>query len=132
MVEHTSYLQEDSRCLRCCKYPSFSLAVLADSRQPVILTTLFVILKAFTRRGYVKLDNDVVALQRAIEYLKQPKRERQTRKAPYRPEVGPTGSSVEDLHDSNEQSPKSSPEAREVRYGGLQSSAIPVVHEEGA
>lgn len=114
MVEHTSYLQEDSCRLWCCKYPSFSLAGLADKGQPVILTTLFVVLKAFTRRGYVKLDNDVAALQRAIEYLKQPKRERQTRKVPNRPEVGPSGSSGVDLHDSNEQSPNSSQEGREV------------------
>ena len=36
-------------------------------------------LKAFTRRGYVKLDNDAAALKIAIEYLKQPKREREQR-----------------------------------------------------
>lgn len=46
---------------------------------PVVLTAFFVVLKAFSRRGYVKLDNDEATLQRAIEYLKQPKRERQTR-----------------------------------------------------
>lgn len=114
MVEHTSYLQEDSCRLWCCKYSSFSLAGLADKRKPVILTTLFVVLKAFTRRGYVKLDNDVAALARAIEHLKQPKRERQTRKVPNRPEAEPTGSSVVDLHHSNEQRANSSQEEREV------------------
>ena len=118
MVEHTSYFQKDSCRLWCCKYlkllPSCSLFSLAKQRQPVILTTLFVVLKVCTRRGYVKLDNDVVALQRAIEYLKQAKREQQTRKVSRRPDVGLTGSSGVDLNNGNEQRAESSHEGREA------------------
>ena len=70
-------------------------------------------LKAFTRRGYVKLDNDVAALERAIEYLKQPKRERQSRGEQGRSDAG-LRSSGADLDSGNGQRPKSSDEVKEV------------------
>ena len=71
-------------------------------------------LKLFTRRGYVKLDDDVAALERAIEYLKQPKRERQTRAVKDRVSKGVAGPSGADLHDINGQKPESSDEGRAV------------------
>ncbi len=71
-------------------------------------------LKIFTRRGYVKLDNDVATLQRAIESLKQPKREQQIRERQKHPDVELTDSSAAVLNDSNKQSPESSHEGREV------------------
>lgn len=70
-------------------------------------------LKLCTRRGYVKLDNDVAALQRAIEYLKQPKRERQSREEQKRSDVELTESSGADLNSGNENGPESSHERRE-------------------
>ena len=58
-------------------------------------------LKAFTRRGYVKLDNDAAALKIAIEYLKQPKREREQRGENDHPTAGHSGSSSAGLDGSN-------------------------------
>ena len=69
-----------------------------------MLTVLFVLLKIWTRRGYVKLDNDVAVLQRAIEYLKQPKRERQVREEQKHSDVAfiaPSGAA--DVNNGNEQ-----------------------------
>ena len=71
-------------------------------------------LKLCTRRGYVKLDNDVAALQRAIEYLKQPKRERKMREDQKRSDAGLDGSSSGILNTGNENRPESSHEGREV------------------
>ena len=71
-------------------------------------------LKLCTRRGYVKLDNDVAALQRAIEYLKQPKRERQSREEQKPSDVELTESLGADLNSGNEQRPESSHEKGEV------------------
>ena len=72
-------------------------------------------LKACTRRGYVKLDNDVATLQRAIEYLKQPKRERQTRQQQERPDVEQVVAEGAESKNSNGQSPEASHEGGEVR-----------------
>lgn len=77
-------------------------------------------LKACTRRGYVKLDNDVATLQRAIEYLKQPKEERQTRQQQERPdlELQHLEQAVAEGADSRNgsgQSPEASHEGGEVR-----------------
>ncbi len=80
----------------------------------MVLTTFFVILKLFTRRGYVKLDDDLAALQTAIEYLKQPKREQRIREEERRSNVALTGSSGATLNNVNEHSPDSSHEEREV------------------
>lgn len=78
-----------------------------------MLTTFFAVLKLCTRRGYVKLDNDVAALQRAIEYLKQPKRERQSREERKRSDVELTEPSGADLNSGNEKGPESSHERQE-------------------
>ncbi len=80
----------------------------------MVLTTFFVILKLFTRRGYVKLDDDEAALQRAIEYLKQPKREQRTREEERRLNVGLTGLIGATLNNANEDSPESIHEERAV------------------
>ncbi|KAL9072164.1 MAG: hypothetical protein Q9161_003785 [Pseudevernia consocians] len=79
---------------------------------PVVLTAFFVVLKAVTRRGYVKLDNDVATLQRAIESLKQPKREQQTRERHKGSDIELTGPSGAEENMSNKKSPDSSHEGR--------------------
>ena len=84
-----------------------------------MLTAFFIVLKAFTRRGYVKLDNDVATLQRAIEYLKQPKREQQTRERQKRSNIELLGSSGHDLNISNGQRLESSHEGIEVQNGRI-------------
>lgn len=71
-------------------------------------------LKAFSRRGYVKLDNDEATLQRAIEYLKQPKRERQTRERHKPSDNELSESSAADLNGSNGKSTESSQEGKAV------------------
>ena len=73
------------------------------------------VLKACTRRGYVKLDNDVATLQRAIENLKQPKRERQTRQQQERPDVEQAVAEGTESKNSSGQSPSASHEGGEVR-----------------
>lgn len=47
--------------------------------QPVVMTVLFAISKAVTRRGPVKLSSNRADLQRAIESLRAPKEERKQR-----------------------------------------------------
>ena len=79
-----------------------------------MLTVLFVVLKVFSRRGYVKLDNDVAELQRAIEWLKQPKREQQDRIEKKRSEAGPNGSSGIELQGINGPGSESSHDGRTV------------------
>ena len=79
---------------------------LAEKRQPVVLTVLFVLLKIRTRRGYVKLDNDVAVLQKAIERLKQPKRERQPREEQKSSDFGLTGIAGAELDNGKVQSPE--------------------------
>ena len=117
MVEYTSHFQEDSCGLWCCKYlellPLSLPSGLADKRQPVILATFFIALKIWTRRGYVKLDNDVVVLQRAIEYLKQPKRERESRGGQRDSDVEVTTWGA-NISDGNGQSPRSIQEGQEA------------------
>ena len=75
-------------------------------------------LKLFTKRGYVKLDNDVAALEMAIEKLKQPKRERQSREEQKGSEAG-LRSSGANLDSGNGQSLKSSHEVKEDGDAGL-------------
>ena len=73
---------------------------------------LFILLKIRTRRGFVKLDNDVAALQTAIEYLKQPKRERQIQEEQKNTDIELTVISGADLSSGNEQSPESNHQER--------------------
>lgn len=68
-----------------------------------------------TRRGYVELDNDVATLERAIEHLKQPKRERQTRQQQDNPNIELAVAEGANLKNGNGQSPESSHERRVVR-----------------
>ena len=44
-----------------------------ESIQPVVLTAFYLLLKMFTRQGFVRLSNDEADFQRAIETLKEPK-----------------------------------------------------------
>ena len=54
---------------------------LTDELQPIIMLALFLILKAFSRRGFVELSSDLAKFQTAIENLKSPKAERDHRSA---------------------------------------------------
>ena len=60
--------------------PSLLSSLQIDYLQPVILLLIFLTLKAFSRRGYVKLSpTDRTELIDAIEILKTPKAERDER-----------------------------------------------------
>ena len=79
-----------------------------------MLTVLFVLLKSCTRRGYVKLDNDVTVLFQAIERLKQAKRERQTQKEQKHSDIELVGTSGAESSSGNDSSPEPNHQQRVV------------------